>query len=92
MRCRSLFSVFLLFSVSIALPLSSKRETRYFTRELELPPLQLIAEGTAKNEYTKSLPLLYTNDPKIVSSWLGEQISHGGCILGLDVEVGCIAC
>lgn len=90
-RCHGGFLLLrLLSSVSIALSLSSsKRETRYFTKELELPPLQPMADAPAHNVvYTKSLPLIYTNDPKVVSSWLGEQISHGGCILGLDVEVG----
>jgi hypothetical protein len=75
----------LLCSVSMAFPV--KRETRYFTQDLELPRLQPTTPGEA-NRYTQSLPLTYTNDPKIVSQWLGEHISQEGCILGLDVEVG----
>lgn len=81
-----LLLLFLLFPVCMALPLG-KRETRYFTEELVLPPLQPIAQGTV-NEYSKSLPLLYTNDPKMISHWLAEHISHNGCVLGFDVEVG----
>ena len=92
LRCHSYGVLLLLLLLgpirSIALSSSSRRETRYFTQELELPPLPSMQTGI-NNEYTKSIPLVYTNDPKIVSNWLGEQISsHGGCILGLDVEVG----
>jgi hypothetical protein len=77
---RSVVAV-LLCTVTMAYPV----HRRYFTQELELPKLESIGPS---NRYTQSLPLTYTNDPKIVSQWLGDHISSGDCILGLDVEVG----
>lgn len=33
------------------------------------------------------LPVIYTNDPKIVSRWLSDNIPSTGCTIGFDVEV-----
>jgi hypothetical protein len=69
---------------------SPKRESRYFAQESMLPPLPRIdVENTVTpaRESDRSLPVLYTNDPKLVSRWLSDNIETDGCTLGFDLEV-----
>jgi hypothetical protein len=71
---------------------SPKRESRYFAQESMLPPLLRIGvDGdnsvTPTRESDRDLSVLYTNDPKMVSRWLSDNIGTNGCTLGFDLEV-----
>lgn len=70
-----------------------KATARYFSQELVIPPLARLSEnltGTSMSgtNYSYSLPVLYTNDPRAVSDWFEEHVDPEGCMLGFDVEVG----
>jgi hypothetical protein len=72
-----------------------KRESRYFAQESMLPPLPRIdVDGdnsvTPTRESDRGLPVLYTNDPKMVSRWLSDNIETNGCTLGFDLEVSTV--
>ena len=79
---------------------SRPRETRYFTEECLIPPLQPLDDRHASNgNFTTSslnsdkihlgpLPVVYTNNPKTLAQWLAEHIpSTGHCTIGFDLEV-----
>lgn len=70
-------------------------DSRYFTVEDVLPPLQAFPAASAndalpyrqRSKVTKKpLPIVYTNDPKQVSQWLCQHIPSSGGLLGFDVE------
>jgi hypothetical protein len=64
----------------------TKREPRYFAQEALLPGLANLDE--LQPEFVvPGLPVLYTNDPKRVSDWLGDHVGPNGGTLGFDVEV-----
>jgi hypothetical protein len=76
---------------------SPKRESRYFAQESMLPPLLRIDVDvdvdnsvTPTRESDRYLSVLYTNDPKMVSRWLSDNIGTDGCTLGFDLEVSSI--
>jgi hypothetical protein len=72
---------------------STRRESRYFAQESMLPPLPRIDDEntiTPARESDRSLPILYTNDPKMVSRWLSDNIETNGCTLGFDLEVSTV--
>jgi len=71
----------------------SKRQGRYYTVEKSVPFLPQIPTNSEYSKtlpYSKrlkSLPVTYTNDPKVVQQWLVKKIpADGPCILGFDVE------
>jgi hypothetical protein len=39
------------------------------------------------SSHGESLPVTYTNNPKIVSQWLSNHVPSSNGILGFDVEV-----
>lgn len=71
---------------------SSSGESRYFQTRLTLPPLERSDDILPMLEFgddfgVSSLPVLYTNDPKVATRWLEEHVAVEGCTLGFDVEV-----
>jgi len=76
-------------------------ETRYFTEECIIPPLQPLEEESYDGITTRllhstriqlgPLPVVYTNDPKTVEQWLSEHVSSleggEGSTIGFDLEV-----
>jgi hypothetical protein len=74
---------------------SPKRESRYFAQESMLPPLPRIDVDNSvipSRESDRHLSVLYTNDPKMVSRWLSDNIGNDGCTLGFDLEVSNVLC
>jgi hypothetical protein len=72
---------------------SPKRESRYFAQESMLPPLPRIDVDNSvipSRESDRDLSVLYTNDPKMVSRWLSDNIGNDGCTLGFDLEVSIV--
>jgi hypothetical protein len=75
---------------------SPKRESRYFAQETMLPPLLRIGvDGDnsvipSRESSDRDLSVLYTNDPKLVSRWLSDNIGTDGCTLGFDLEVSIV--
>jgi hypothetical protein len=73
---------------ALSLRPSSRRETRYFSQQLVAPPLAPLADmSNIESSHHQELPILYTNDPRVVSQWLQEHVDRNGCVLGFDVEV-----
>jgi hypothetical protein len=74
---------------------SIRRESsRYFTVQQTLPPLSRHMASFANHteilpysSHGESLPVTYTNNPKIVSQWLSNHVPDSNGILGFDVEV-----
>ena len=78
--------------------LGPRRESRYFAVQQMLPPLSRdmasFENSTVTLPYSSShgepLPVVYTNNPKVVTQWLSNHIPSSDGILGFDVEVSCI--
>lgn len=72
------------------------RETRYFTKECLIPPLEPSEADNFANLTLHSdkihfgpLPVVYTNDPKTVGQWIRRHVpTSEKCTIGFDVEVG----
>lgn len=83
------------FSLDVQTGLQSRRNSRYFTEELILPPLPLVQTQSSEltsvsipygGSHNRAIPAIYTNSPLTISNWLAENVSTSGCILGFDVE------
>lgn len=48
------------------------------------------SSSSSTTDYTRSIPVMYTNDPASVARWLEENVPSHGCTLGFDVEVRAI--
>lgn len=69
---------------------TNERETRYFTEECLIPPIQRCSnesQTAADSINVEALPVVYTNDPKAVSRWIANHVPSEGCVLGFDLEV-----
>lgn len=69
---------------------TNARETRYFTEECLIPPIQRCSnesQTAADSINVEALPVVYTNDPKAVSRWIANHVPSEGCVLGFDLEV-----
>lgn len=92
------FTVFVpvdVLSFNIHSGIQSRRNSRYFTEELILPPLPLVRIPSSDLTsaaipyggcHGRAIPAVYTNSPLTISNWLSENISSSGCIIGFDVE------
>jgi hypothetical protein len=73
----------LLNCLAVRAPLSNK-SNHYFTKEISLPPLELL---NPTSNYGGSIPVLYTNDPQSASHWLETHLSQNDFnAIGWDVE------
>lgn len=73
------------------------RRSRYFCVQQMLPPLSRhmpsfanqtdILPYSSPSPHARSLPVMYTNDPRRISDWLSEHLPSSNGILGFDVEV-----
>lgn len=68
--------------------------SQYFAVQQKLPPLTRhlatfinMTETLPYSQHGESLPVTYTNDPKIVAQWLADELPYSSGILGFDVEV-----
>ena len=82
-------------SLNVHSGLQRRRNSRYFTEELILPPLPLVRIPSTDmpsatipygGSHGRAIPAIYTNSPLTISNWLSQNVSSSGCILGFDVE------
>lgn len=71
-----------------------RESSRYFAIQQTLPPLSRHmasfynhTETLPYSSHCESLPVTYTNNPKVVSQWLSNHIPSSNGVLGFDVEV-----
>jgi len=82
-------------SAADAMVMLGGRKSRYFAVQQTLPPLSrhmpAFANQTETLPYSsfhgRSLPVMYTNSPSVVSNWLADNLPSSEGILGFDVEV-----
>lgn len=77
------------------------REARYFTVKDCLPPLETMPSSSlpsySNSTFTMTmpysdttsepLPVVYSNDPKVLNRWLVDHVPMEGCAVGFDTEV-----
>ena len=85
------------FVSGLAMGRPRRESTRYFSKELMVPPLDPLDDGPLSSsscdcDSSNPLSVLYTNDPRSVSQWLAEHVDPRGCVLGFDVEVRLSVC
>lgn len=75
-----------------------RRQSKHFSIEAIIPPLPrseptptavtaIEQSPVPAAESGPGLPVVYTNDPTVVSRWLADNVPTEGCTLGFDLEV-----